>query len=95
MLLLQLEKWDNRRGPLDQSERIRADIWSFFRDSPDPRLRGLRSYLIHRFARVDVKADVLLERYAAEENTSARRALLLSLGEFDPKQLPHDLKQVG
>src|SRR5439155_15269353 len=55
VLLLQLEEWDSRRGPLDQSEPIRADrIWPLFRDSPDPRLHSLRSYLIHRFARVGV-----------------------------------------
>ena len=86
VLLLQLEDWDSRRGPLDQSEHIRADrIWPLFRDSPDPRLHSLRSYLIHRFARVGVDPDVLLRRYAAEGDVSARRALLLSLGEFDPR----------
>ncbi|HVK16473.1 MAG TPA: SUMF1/EgtB/PvdO family nonheme iron enzyme [Fimbriiglobus sp.] len=101
VLLLQLEEWDNRRGPLDrrgpqdQSDVIRADrIWPLFRDSPDPRLRSLRSYLIHRFARVGVGPDVLVERYAAERDASARRALLLSLGEFDPKhQLPPAARQ--
>src|SRR5205823_9882778 len=96
VLLLQLEEWDSRRGPLDQSEPIRADrIWPLFRDSPDPRLHSLRSYLIHRFARVGVvDPDVLLRRYAAEGDASARRALLLSLGEFDPKhQLPLDKRQ--
>ena len=96
VLLLQLEEWDNRRGPLDQSERIRADrLWPLLRDSPDPRLRTLRSYLIHRFARAGVKPDVLLERYAAEENASARRALLLSLGEFKDYQLPADSREAA
>lgn len=95
VLLLQLEDWDSRRGPLDQSERIRADrIWPLFRYSPDPRLLSLRSYLTHRFARVGIDPDVLLRRYAAEEDGSARRALLLSLGEFDPKhQLPPAARQ--
>jgi formylglycine-generating enzyme required for sulfatase activity len=94
VLLLQLEDWDNRRGPLDQSERIRADIWPLFRESPDPRLRSLRSYLIHRFARVGIDPAVLLRRYAAEGDASARRALLLGLGEFDPKrQLPPAARQ--
>jgi serine/threonine protein kinase/formylglycine-generating enzyme required for sulfatase activity len=91
VLLLQLEEWDNQRGPLDQSERIRADrVWTLLRDSPDPRLRLLRSYLIHRFARAGVKPDVLLARYAVEENASARRALLLSLGEYKDYQPPTD-----
>jgi hypothetical protein len=91
VVLLQLEDWDNRRGPLDQTKRIRADrIWPLLRDSADPRLHVLRSYLSHRFARVGVPADVLLKRYAAEVNTSARRALLLSLGEFQDYQLSGD-----
>jgi eukaryotic-like serine/threonine-protein kinase len=91
VVLLQLEDWDHRRGPLDQSERIRADrIWPLLQESPDSRLRSLRSYLSHRFARVGVQADVLLKRYAIEENASARRALLLSLGEFKDYQLPAD-----
>ena len=41
-----------------------------------------------------VGRDVLLRRYAAEGDGSARRALLLSLGEFDPKhQLPPAARQ--
>src|SRR5262245_1701910 len=93
VLLLQLEDWSNRRGPLDQTE-IRADrIWPLLRDSPNPQLHSVRSYLIHRFARAGVKPDVLLERYEAERDASARRALLLSLGEYDPKQLPADARQ--
>src|SRR5262249_35827574 len=92
--LLQLEDWDKQRGPLDQSERIRADrIWPLFRDSPDPHLHSLRSYLIHRFARAGVKADVLVERYAAEPDASARRALLLSLGHSAPAQRPAAARQ--
>jgi formylglycine-generating enzyme required for sulfatase activity len=89
VVLLELENWDKRRGPLDQSERILADrLWPLLRDSSDPRLHSLRSYLIRRFARVGVKADVILDRYAAERDTSARRALLLSLSEYKDHQLP-------
>jgi eukaryotic-like serine/threonine-protein kinase len=92
VVLLQLEDWDSpaRRGPLDPSEPIRADsIWPLLLESSDPRLHSLRSYLIHRFARVGINPEVLLPRYAAEKDSSARRALLLSLGEFDAKdQLP-------
>jgi formylglycine-generating enzyme required for sulfatase activity len=93
--LLQLEDWDSRRGPLDPSEHIRADrIWPLLQDSPDPRLHSLRSYLIHRFARVGVKPEVLLlHQDAAQRDDSARRALLLSLGEFDPNQLPPGVRQ--
>jgi formylglycine-generating enzyme required for sulfatase activity len=89
VVLLQLEERDSRRGPLDRGERVRADrLWRLLRDSPDPRLRGLRSYLIHRFARVGVRPDVLLGRYEAERDDSARRALLLSLGEYAPRLVP-------
>jgi formylglycine-generating enzyme required for sulfatase activity len=93
--LLQLEDWDRQRGPLDLSEPIRADrIWLLLRDSPDdPRLHSLRSYLIHRFARVGVKPEVLEQRYVAEVDASARRALLLSLGEFDKDQVPAAARQ--
>jgi len=97
VVLLQLEGWDSpaRRGPLDPSEPIRADrIWPLLRESSDPRLHSLRSYLIHRFARVGINPEVLLRRYAAEKDASARRALLLSLGEFDPKdQLPAAVRE--
>jgi len=98
VVLLQLEDWDSpsRRGPLDPNEPIRADrIWPLLQESPDPRLHSSRSYLIHRFASAGVKADVLLKSYAAEKDTSARRALLLSLGgEFDPKdELSADVRQ--
>jgi serine/threonine protein kinase len=96
VLLLQLEDWYKLRGPLDQSEPIRADdIWPLLRDNkPDRRLHSLRSYLIHRFARVGINPDVLLRRYAAEKDASARRALLLSLGDFDEKyRLPPAARQ--
>ena len=88
--LLQLEDWDSRRGSLDVSETHpgRPHL-AFVAGRPeDPRLHILRSYLIHRFARVGVNPDVLLPHYAAEEDDSARRACLLSLGEFDRDQLP-------
>src|SRR5262249_22085857 len=95
VVLLQLEDWDSRRGPLDQSEPIRANIWPLLQDSPDePRRHGLRSYLIHRFARVGVKPDVLLQRYKGEDDASAQRALLLSLGEFANQQLPAATRQL-
>jgi serine/threonine protein kinase/formylglycine-generating enzyme required for sulfatase activity len=92
--LLQLEEWDQQRGPLDQSERIRADrLWSLLQDSPDPRLHSLRSYLTQRFASAGIKAQVVLDGYAREESVSARRALLLSLGEFKDYQVPADAWQ--
>jgi len=96
VVLLQLEDWDSpaRRGPLDPSEPIRADrIWPLLRKSPDPRLHCLRSHLIHRFARVGISPEVLVRQYAAEKDSSARRALLLSLGEFKDDQLVAELRK--
>jgi formylglycine-generating enzyme required for sulfatase activity len=96
VLLLQLEEWDSpaRRGPLDPTEPIRADrIWPLLRDGPSPHSRGVRSYLIHRFARVNIKPNVLVERYETEVDSSARRALLLSLGEFKDYQLPPEKRE--
>jgi formylglycine-generating enzyme required for sulfatase activity len=92
--LVQLADWDKRRGPLDLSDRITADrLWPLLQESRDLRLHSLRSYLVNRFAVAGGKADVLLARYAAEENASARRALLLSLGAFKEYQLPADAWQ--
>jgi eukaryotic-like serine/threonine-protein kinase len=94
VLLLQLQHWDEQHGPLDQNDRIRADrLWPLFRDSPDPLLHSLRSYLVHRFARAGIKPELLLERYAVEPDVSARRALLLGLGEYDLGQLSSTARQ--
>src|SRR5262249_26112785 len=97
VVLLHLEDWDSpaKRGPWDPSEPIRADrLWPLLRESSDARLRSLRSYLIPRFARVNIKPEVLIERYAAEaDDASARRALLLSLGEFQDYQFRADSRE--
>src|SRR5262249_18758093 len=94
VLLLQLEDWDKQRGPLDVTEQITADrLWPLFQESRDPQLHGLRSYLIHRFARAGIKPEVLTKRYAAEKETSARRALLLSLGEFKDIEIPKNVRE--
>jgi formylglycine-generating enzyme required for sulfatase activity len=94
VFLLQLEDWDKQRGPFDVTERITADrLWPLLQESRDPRLHSLRSYLIHRFASAGVKPDVLLKKYAAEKDTSARRALLLSLGEFKENEIPTNVRE--
>ncbi len=61
------------------------EVWSLLRHSPDP---TLRSYLIHSFARLGVDPKLLIRRLEIERNTSARRALILSLGGYKPDQLP-------
>ncbi|HYH64349.1 MAG TPA: serine/threonine-protein kinase, partial [Urbifossiella sp.] len=59
--------------------------WPLFRHSPDP---TDRSYLIHRAAGVGADPAVLVRRFRAEPDVSARRALLLALGEYPPGRVP-------
>jgi formylglycine-generating enzyme required for sulfatase activity len=66
---------------LGQAERV----WPLLRHQPDPRLR---SYLIHRFSPLGADAVSLRKRLQEEPEVSARRALLLCLGEFGQEQLP-------
>jgi serine/threonine protein kinase/formylglycine-generating enzyme required for sulfatase activity/tetratricopeptide (TPR) repeat protein len=60
-------------------------VWPLFRHSEHP---DLRTYLIHRAALLGAAARLLFGRLAAEQDTSARRVLLLALGEYDPGRLP-------
>ncbi len=59
--------------------------WDEFRHSADP---TTRSHLIRRCRPAGVPAKALAERFAAEDNVSARRALLLALAEYPADQLP-------
>lgn len=61
-----------------------ATVWPLFRHRPDP---GVRSFLIHRAAPLGVRVDVLLAQLDLSTDVSARRALLLALGEYAPEQL--------
>src|SRR5262249_8819627 len=47
-----------------------------------------RSYLVHHLASYGVEAEAVLGRLGAEPDASARRALLLALGDYSPEQLP-------
>src|SRR5262245_25171452 len=60
-------------------------VWPLLRHRPDP---GLRSYLIHRFLSLGVDPDLLRRRFAEETDVSARRALLLALGQFPDRSAP-------
>jgi hypothetical protein len=60
-------------------------IWPLLRHGPDP---SRRSYLIRDIGRSGVKADLIVDRLESEADVSARRALILVLGEFDGDQLP-------
>src|SRR5262249_20070132 len=54
-------------------------VWHLFRHSPDPRVR---SYLIHRVEPYEVDPLLIARRLEVETDVSAKRALLLTLGEF-------------
>ena len=65
-------------------------VWPLLKHSPDPRTR---SYLIHRLGPFSVSADTIIQRLNEESDITIRRALILSLGEFDDLQLSQDLRQ--
>ena len=54
-------------------------VWPLFKHGPNP---TLRSYLIDRVGPGGVDAKVSISRFAEEKDVSARRGILLSLGEF-------------
>ena len=60
-------------------------VWPLLKHSPDPRLR---SYLIHRLSPMGADAEALIKRLHEEPDITICRALLLSLGEFNEKELP-------
>jgi formylglycine-generating enzyme required for sulfatase activity len=64
--------------------------WPLFQHRPDP---GARTYLLHRIASLAVPARLLVERLDTEADVSARRALVLALGEFNADQLPAELRR--
>ena len=58
--------------------------WTLLRHSEDP---TRRSYLVHMLATHGVRAEAVLARLRAEPDTSARRALILSLGGYSEHQI--------
>jgi hypothetical protein len=64
-------------------------VWPLLKHSPNP---TLRSFLIDRLA-AGGNAKLLWERFNEEPDVSIRRALLLSLGEFDLARLPQVERQ--
>jgi serine/threonine protein kinase/formylglycine-generating enzyme required for sulfatase activity len=69
-----------------QAERV----WPLLRRSPDPRLR---TELLHHFGPLGVDPRLVLQRLETEQDAGARRALILSLGEFAAQQLPPEAQQ--
>jgi formylglycine-generating enzyme required for sulfatase activity len=67
-----------------------ATVWPLLKHSPDPRAR---SYLIHRLSPLGADAGAIRKRLDEEPDVTIRRALLLSLGEFDEKALPPEARR--
>src|SRR5262249_38548316 len=60
-------------------------VWPLLMHSEDQRVR---SYVIHRLGPSGVDVKVVLNQLGKESDITIRRALLLSLGEFDAKGFP-------
>jgi formylglycine-generating enzyme required for sulfatase activity len=65
---------------LDRGEKV----WGMLVHSPSP---TLRSYLIERLGSLAVDSKILANRLEVENETSARRALILALGNLPPDRL--------
>jgi serine/threonine protein kinase/formylglycine-generating enzyme required for sulfatase activity len=55
------------------------DVWALLQHRPDP---SLRTWIVHLLSPLGAEPQALLRRLEEEHEVSARRALLLSLGEF-------------
>jgi formylglycine-generating enzyme required for sulfatase activity/tRNA A-37 threonylcarbamoyl transferase component Bud32 len=62
-----------------------APVWPLFRQSPEP---DLRSQLVWRAGLLGLDPKPLVRHLLEERDVSARRALVLALGEFTAEQLP-------
>jgi hypothetical protein len=60
-------------------------VWPLWKQRPDP---AVRNHLVARSALLRVEPRVLIDRLESEKDASARRALILSLGEYTEKDLP-------
>jgi len=63
-------------------------IWPLLKQSAD---NSRRTYLIHALGHSGIDPAIIGRRLAQEPDTSSRRALILSLGEFTNAQLPRSL----
>src|SRR5262249_33440533 len=64
-------------------------VWPLFRHTTYP---DLRTHLVHRTGPLGADVRLLLGRLGAEQDPSARQALILALGEFRTEQLPVGLR---
>jgi formylglycine-generating enzyme required for sulfatase activity len=73
---------------LDQPDPDR--LWSLLQLGPDP---SVRTYMIHLFRPFGINPQLLVRQLHEERNVSARRAILLALGEFRADSLPGSVRQ--
>ena len=69
---------------LKRGERA-GEVWLLFRHSANP---TVRSYLVNSCARLDVDPQLLVAQLKIESDTSARRALILTLGGYREQPSP-------
>src|SRR5205823_190334 len=60
-------------------------LWRLLRHAPEP---DRRTYLLHGLGRLGTPADLILRRLEKERDAGVLQALILSLGEYGPEQLP-------
>lgn len=65
--------------------------WQRLGSSDDARIQ---TYLVHRFAAMNADPELLVSQLRGEEDAAARRALILSLGEYSADQLPEADRQL-
>jgi len=64
-------------------------VWPLLKHSPDQRVR---SYLIHRMGPLGADVGAVIKRLDEEPDLTIRRALILSLGEYDEKDVSPDAR---
>jgi formylglycine-generating enzyme required for sulfatase activity/serine/threonine protein kinase len=88
-----VERWSRDRAMaavtllhLGQTE----PVWPLFRRSADPEAR---SHLVWRAGLLKVDPGLLIKRLDKETDVSAKRALIVALGEYRAEQLPADVRE--
>ena len=65
-------------------------VWPLLRHRVDPRVRA---WLYHRLGPLEADPNVLVSQFDQEQDVSARRGLILSLGEFPSSRLSEETRQ--
>ena len=71
---------------LDREQKV----WPLLEHRPDPRAR---SYLIHRLAPLGADPNQVMTQLDTQDDVSIRRAMILTLGEFNEQQLPPSARE--